>query len=294
MARPDWKHGVPALLAAVLLQGMEALALEPGGPIAPEGAAAADRLAADLGQLLRRQLRQTRTVAVLYFQNHSDAKYDNFVRGIPEMLMTSLGQAQRLTIIERIQIERALRNFNLEMSGPIDSDTGEVVIAESVRGPEDDVISMVDELGAKLIASFGEREAEVQTGTGTLEVAFRTSKAEMGERPVYFHICKLYVDGSFLGLSPVVRQAGRWTPLFRKNLRPGRHQVQVVHGYVRGDDWDGQMDLQPQNFEVEIEAGSTTAVRYAYEVGWFEDGYVYDQSWSGSPQATRDAAPSLR
>ena len=178
-------------------------------------------LAANLGQLLRRQLRQTRTVAVLYFQNHNDAEYDNFVRGIADMLMTSLGQAQPLTVIERIQIERALRNFNLEMSGPIDADTavevgawlgadavvlgsflrlgatyridarlidaatGEVVMAESVRGPEDDVISMVDELGAKLIARFGERETEVQTGTGILEVVFRTTKAEMGERYVY-------------------------------------------------------------------------------------------------------------
>lgn len=283
-----------------------------------EMAAAMDRAGKDLGQLLRRQRRQTRTVAVLSFQNHSDGEYDRFVRGIADMLMTSLGQAERLTIIERIQIEQALRNFNLELSGPIDADTavevgawlgadavvlgsflrfgatyridarlidattGEVMIAESARGPEDEVISMVDELGANLIARFGERETGVQTGSGVLEVVFRTTKAEMGERPVYHHICKLYVDGSFLGLSPVVRQADRWTPLFKRTLRTGRHQVQVVHGYARGDAWDGQMDVQPQDFEVEIEAGSTTAVRYTYEVGWFEDQYLYEPSWGGA------------
>lgn len=66
------------------------------------------------------------TVAVLPFDNHAENDFDPLVRGLPDMLMTTLGEAAELTVIERVQIDKALRNFNLEMSGPIDwkSSTG--------------------------------------------------------------------------------------------------------------------------------------------------------------------------
>ena len=58
-----------------------------------------------------------RKVAVLYFENHAPAEYEGFVRGLSDMLMTNLGQAEGLVVIERVQIERALQNFALELSG---------------------------------------------------------------------------------------------------------------------------------------------------------------------------------
>jgi len=282
------------------------------------------QVSADLHRHLRRYTRTTRAVAVLYFQNHSEGHFDSFVRGISDMLMTSLGQADRLTIIERVQIESAMRNFNLEMAGPIDSETavevgawlgadavvlgsflrfgaiyridarlidaetGELMIAESVRGPEADVIAMVDSLGAKLVESFGQQEAAVDIGTGSLQVVFRMVKSEMGERPLYHHICKLYVDGKYMGLSDVVEERDRWVGLFERTLRAGRHRVEIVHGYVLQGSWDGPMPLQPDTFSIDIEPETSSTIKYGFEVGWFDDRYVLEPSWLASPgQASR-------
>ena len=270
-------------------------------------------VALDLTGELGSHVLNTRTVAVLPFENHGSDQYDALVSGIPDMLTTTLGQATiPLTVIERVQIDKAMRNFNLEMSGPIDSDTavevgawlgadavalgsflrfgrvfridarlidaetGEVMIAQSVTGGEDDVLTMVDSLGRRLLQRVDERETDRDVGTGTLKVAFRTVKSEMGERPVYHHICKLYVDGDFMGLSPVVDRPGRWTTLFDKRIRAGAHRVEIVHGYVRDVGWDGQMDEQPRRFAAVVEPGSVTTIKYTYEVGWFNDQYVYE------------------
>jgi TolB-like protein len=266
--------------------------------------------------------RSTRhTVAVLPFQNHGEAEYDAFVNGLADMLTTSLGQTATLTVIERVQIETAMRNFNLEMSGAIDpetavevgawlgadavvlgsflrfgnvfridarmidAETGEVLAADSESGAEDAVMGMVDALGGQLVARFAERVPADAGGTGSLEVLFRMTKAEMGERPSYYHLCKLYVDGKFMETSPLVDGLDEWVALFSRNLRSGAHRVQVVHGFASDRDWDGRMPLQPDSFEIRIEPGATATVRYTFEVGWFKDSYIYDSTWEREPWA---------
>ena len=269
-------------------------------------------VAADLASNLGSRFSRTRTVAVLPFANHGDDRFDPLVQGLPDMLTTTLEQAAELTIIERVQIDKALRNFKLEMSGPIDSDTalevgawlgadavivgsflrfgrvfridarmidaatGEVMIAQSARGGEEEVLAMVDTLGHKLQQRFDEREGNDNQGTGTLQVVFRTAKSEMGERPVYHHLCKLYVDGDYVGLSPVVDQAAQWTLLFDKNLRTGTHRVDIVHGYVRDGVWDGRMPEQPRRFHFDVEMGGVSTIKYSFNVGWFSDEYDYE------------------
>ena len=262
------------------------------------------------------------TVAVLPFQNHGDTQYDAFVSGLADMLTTSLGQTARLTVIERVQIETAMLNFNLEMSGAIDpetavevgawlgadavvlgsflrfgsiyridarmidSETGEVLAAHSQSGPEDAVMGLVDELGASLVDRFLERVPADAVGTGSLEVLFRMTKAEMGERPSYFHLCKLYVDGKYMDAGPLVDELGVWVTLFSRSLRSGVHRVQVVHGFASGHDWDGRMPLQPDSFDIRIEPGAQATLRYTFEVGWFKDRYLYDSTWERTPWTT--------
>ena len=172
----------------------------PGEAVCSEVAVSVANRASQGNDSLVRDL--TRRIAVLYFENHSSATYDRFVRGLSDMLMTSLGQAQRLTVIERVQIDKAMENFRLELSGPIDTKTavevgewlgadavvlgsftqfgkayridarlidagtGELVVAQNVQGAERDVIAMVDQLGAQLSDSVGEKEAEFVDGTG--------------------------------------------------------------------------------------------------------------------------------
>ena len=270
------------------------------------------RLASDLGPDLDSGIPGNRMVAILPFANHGEDRFDALVRGLPDMLTTTLGQAAKLTVIERVQIDNALRNFNLEMSGPIDSETvvqvgawlgadaiilgsflrfgrvfrldarmidaktGEVMIAQSARGGEDEVLAMVDSLGRQLQQRFDEKETTDNVGMGSLRVAFRTVKSEMGERPLYNHICKMYVDGDFVGLSPIVVDVDKWTTLFDKNLRRGPHRVQIVHGYVRDGAWDGPMPKQPRQFHPTVESGGMTTVKYTFDVGWFSDSYVYE------------------
>jgi TolB-like protein len=281
-------------------------------------------LAAELGTGLAQQLEEFRRalhqVAVLGFENHAAGEYEGFVRGISDMLMTSLGQAEGLLVIERVQIERAMQNFALELSGPIDNEkaveigqwlgadavvlggftrfgevfridarlisarTGELLVAQNARGPEAEVMSMVDQLGSRLVASLAERQTEVQGGTGQLQVRFMITKTEMGERYVYHQLCKLYVDGKYLGTSRVVEKPEQWTTVFDKKLRAGKHEVEVVHGFVKRGAWDGELPEQPKVFRVVVEPGQVAALQYSFEVGWFDDRYLYEHPWRGLPR----------
>ena len=290
---------------------------------AGEGAELAE-LIADLGKGMAQQLVELRSalrkVAVLGFENHAATEYEGFVRGISDMLMTSLGQADDLLVIERVQIERAMQNFALELSGPIDNEkaveigqwlgadavvlggftrfgevfridarlisarTGELLVAQNVRGAEAEVMPMVDQLGSRLVASLAEKETEVKGGTGEVQVRFMITKTEMGERYIYRHLCKLYVDGKYLGTGPVVEKPEQWTTLFAKKLRAGKHEVEVVHGFVKKGEWDGEMPKQPKVFQVVVEPGQSTTVQYSFEVGWFEDRYLYEHPWRGLPR----------
>jgi TolB-like protein len=254
-------------------------------------------------------------IAVLNFENHTDRFYDRFVRSLTDMLMTSLGQGTTLTVIERVQINKAMENFRLELSGPIDTHkavevgqwlgadavvlgsftrfgadyridarlidaaTGELVVAQNVRGPENEVIGMVDRLGAELIERFGAKRSAVAGATGFLRVRFMMSRAEMTECLAYHQICKLFIDGQEQGLSPVIDQTDTWISLFTQELETGKHIVQLVHGFVADNTWDGEFTQQPKVFTVAIEPGSTTSVQYSFSVGWFSDGYYYSQPW---------------
>ena len=262
----------------------------------------------------------SRKIAVLYFENHTSETYDRFVRGLSDMLMTSLGETEKLTIIERVQIDKAMENISLELSGLIDAktavevgkwlgadavvlgsfakfgeayridarlidaETGELLVAQNVRGPESDVIAMVDQLGARLIDRVREKEAEFNGGTGYLRVRFMMTRAEMTERPVYHHICRLFVNGKGRGPSPVVQKAEEWVTLFSQELRAGKHDVEVIHGFVKEKNWDGEFAKQPKIFTVTIEPGETSTLQYSFGVGWFRDAYYYKHPWRGAPK----------
>ena len=285
-----------------------------------EMVARASELGGELSRSLSKLYKTSRKIAVLYFENHTSERYDRFVRGLSDMLMTSLGEAEKLTIIERVQIDKAMENISLELSGPIDAktavevgkwlgadavvlgsfakfgeayridarlidaETGELLVAQNVRGPESDVIAMVDQLGAQLIDRVREKEAEFIGGTGFLRVRFMMTRAEMTERPVYHHICRLFVNGKGRGLSPVVRKAEEWVTLFSQELRAGKHDVEVIHGFVKEKNWDGEFAKQPKIFPVTIEPGETTTLQYSFGVGWFRDAYYYNHPWRGAPK----------
>ena len=56
-------------------------------------------------------------IAVLYFNNVSEGTtYSNYVEGLPEMLMKHLGKSNKIHIIGKEQIDKALRHFEIGKS----------------------------------------------------------------------------------------------------------------------------------------------------------------------------------
>ena len=262
-------------------------------------------------QLFKRKM--TKKVAVLDFENRASNQYKSFVQGISDMLMTSLAQSEQVTVIERAQIDKAMQNFAFELSDVInaertvklgewlgadaivlgsftkfgktfridarliDARTGELLAGQNVKGEEGTVISMIDPLGRSLLESFLGKAAELKGQTGTLEINFRIEAIPMTERSIFHHICKLYVDGKFMGESSVAKKKDGWKTIFSQELRAGAHKIEIVHGYMSKKEhkWAGKLDKQPKIFQVNIEPNSTTTIQYEYEVGWFKDQYKY-------------------
>jgi len=262
----------------------------------------------------------TLKIAVLYFDNNAPDEYRFFVRGISDMLMTALGQSDNLTLIERTQIDKAMQNFKIEMEGPInaeqtvkigewlgadamvlgsftkfggvyridarmiDARTGKLIVGEHVKGGEGEVITLVDQLGKKLIEKLNKKEAKVKGERGILEIKFRIDVTPMTERRAYHHICKLYVDDKYLGESKVVEARKGWKTTFTKQLAAGKHKVEISHGYVKKGTWGGKFNKQPKIFSVIIKPNSTTLIKYEYEVGWIKDEYEYEKTKTGKLQ----------
>jgi TolB-like protein len=56
-------------------------------------------------------------IAVLYFNNSGEGTtYSNYVEGLPEMLMKSLGKSNKIHMIEKEQIDKAIKHFEIEKS----------------------------------------------------------------------------------------------------------------------------------------------------------------------------------
>lgn len=63
------------------------------------------------------QAGQTKTVAVVDFENHTgSAQNDNLKRGISESLMSKLSQRPELTLVERSQLDKAIKELGFSQS----------------------------------------------------------------------------------------------------------------------------------------------------------------------------------
>jgi len=74
--------------------------------------------------------------------------YKKLVEGIPDMLMTDLGKSEKITLVERVQIDKALKNFSVESSDIIDPKT--VVEIGHWLGARAIVLGSVSQIGSKV------------------------------------------------------------------------------------------------------------------------------------------------
>ena len=147
-----------------------------------------------------------------------------------------------------------------------------------VKGDETQLMTLPNDLGEKLKEIWEkERISDILT-MGNLEVRFQLTRSAMTERPVYFHICKLYVDGEFKQETSVVA-LDQWVKLYSGPLRAGEHELEVLHGYAVKKEgewvWKDRFRAQPRKFDIAISRAATTEIRYAYKVGMFKDEYEY-------------------
>lgn len=64
------------------------------------------------------------TVAVLYFQNMGSKRgLDPLQKGLTDMLITDLSKVERLTVIERVQMQKMMEEMGLGMTGLVDEET---------------------------------------------------------------------------------------------------------------------------------------------------------------------------
>jgi len=73
---------------------------------------------------------ETRTLAVLYFDNNSLTKQkemDPLRKGLADQLITELGKISQLKVVERNQLQKLLEEMQLAQAGMIDSGTAQEV-----------------------------------------------------------------------------------------------------------------------------------------------------------------------
>jgi TolB-like protein len=144
-------------------------------------------------------------LSVLYFSNTAKAAdYDWLCKGLADMLISDFSAAKELTVVEREDLEKVLREQELSLSGitsdkdalglgkilnaqklvygsfivltdsiridakAIDSATGAVAGAASVSGKPERVLDMEKELSAKLLSVLGVKAAGLQAQNASL------------------------------------------------------------------------------------------------------------------------------
>ncbi len=106
------------------------------------------------------------TVAVLYFQNMGNKRgLDPLQKGLTDMLITDLSKVNRLTVIERVQMQKLMEEMGLGMTGFVDEETaprvGKLLGASTlVKGTYLDMTDYGFRVDAGLIKT---RERTIQT-----------------------------------------------------------------------------------------------------------------------------------
>ena len=129
-----------------------------------------------------------------------------------------------------------------------------------------------------LVSGQSEDVEQTESGKGKLEIWFRITSTPMTEREVYYHVCKLYIDGEETGECSFVNEEDRWFRLSSVELEEGVYNVKIAHGYAsKKGKWAGEFSKQPRIFRVEVRKGPAILIKYSYNVGWAHEEYIYDK-----------------
>jgi TolB-like protein len=129
-------------------------------------------------------------VAVLPFRTGGEAASLDIAKSLPDMLMTNLAESNQITLVERSQVDRAIKNFQIESSQLFDESTavkagrwigathvilgsiygagsqiridvrivnverGIIISSAKVEGPSRELFSLVNDASSRLLAAF--------------------------------------------------------------------------------------------------------------------------------------------
>jgi TolB-like protein len=266
---------------------------------------------ASLAQAAPDSLRGDRpTMAILQWENNAGENYRDFVKGIPEMMMTNLGKSGRLRVIERLQVQRAYSHFALEESGllsesqvknlgtwlgadyimlgsftrmgeqirldtrVIDSRNGVLLAGETCSGSPSYALSLIDNLTDKILNHLAPdwKEPEKPAPCGRLKVSYKMFFSVLTSRPIYHQKCRIFIDDKPAAWSPVLNEESLVYVLLDTALATGSHVITPVHYYV---DIQGnparEMDLQPEPFFINVEANKILEISYRCKIGVEKD-----------------------
>lgn len=254
------------------------------------------------------------SVAVLACENNANATYDEFVRGIPDMLMTGLAHNDGIQVVERVQIDKALasmaieqqwldRNRSLavgkwlqadavalasftEKNGTfrldvrlISTSTGKQIVAESTQGQVRDLLSCIDQICRHLGNSWSQKSrGNISTDKtpGQVVIEFQVKIALFSERDFYHQRCRIYLDDKLVSESPIIREMNSSYVLFSREVPLGNHVIVVEHGYVDPNGkWLQPIPFQPHPFLVSVRNGALHKISYYYRIGSIRENFEY-------------------
>lgn len=156
------------------------------------------------------QQSQSKTIAVVDFENHTgDSSKDNYKRGIAESLMTKLAQRSELTIVERGQLDKAIKELGF----------GQSVYADAGQAKEIGKMINADYIVTGDIVKAGSR---YEINARLIEV--ETAKVVVSESQLFENENDILVVVDYLGL-----QFSR-----RLGLYVSERELEMVRSRLRG------------------------------------------------------------
>jgi len=122
------------------------------------------------------------TVAVLYFQNLSGSEeLDPLQKGLAQMLITDLSKAKKLSVVERLKLQKLLEELELGTTGLVEESSaprvGKLIGARKlVKGGFTDLTEEDLRIDASLAETATTEISQVEEVTGKLEAFFQLEK----------------------------------------------------------------------------------------------------------------------
>ncbi len=160
-------------------------------------------------------------IAVVDFKNNSgNPQLDNFEQAIPEALITNLARNEKIEIVERTQLQNALSELQLSMSGIVDARTA-VEVGRAVGAT------------AILVGSFLQIEGRIQINARLIDV--RTSRVLKAAGVRGRSGAEIFELMDRLAASIEARLFGKNVPAYRERMDTNGASQQRNREAARGD-----------------------------------------------------------